>query len=86
MGRSRPVRVKSAVLVVRRSPPVFPDKQTFSEFGGMSQRCQHRKVAALPIVVRASPLRRAKGASERTIEEGTDPMNQFGDISECEKS
>jgi hypothetical protein len=31
--------VKSAVLTVGGSLPVFPDKRTFSEFVGMSQRC-----------------------------------------------
>ena len=38
------------------------------------------------IVAHAGPLRRAKGASERTIEEGVDPMNQFDDIGGCEES
>ena len=32
--------VKSVVLTVGRSLPVFPDKQTFLESVGMSQRCQ----------------------------------------------
>ena len=31
-------------------------------------------------------LRCPNGASERKIEEGVDPMNQFGDISGCEES
>src|SRR4030081_907794 len=34
-----PVWVKSAVLAVRRSLPVCPDEQTFSESIGMSQTC-----------------------------------------------
>jgi hypothetical protein len=34
--------VNHVVLEVRRSLPVYPDKQTFSEPGGMSQRCQKR--------------------------------------------
>jgi hypothetical protein len=42
-------------------------------------------IAALPIIVHAGCLRCAKGASERKIEEGGDPMNQFGDISGCER-
>ena len=32
-----------AILTVRRSLPVYPEKQTFSEPVGMSQRCHHRK-------------------------------------------
>src|SRR5712671_4755946 len=34
--------VKSDVLTVSRSLPVYPDQRTFSEPVGMSQRCQHR--------------------------------------------
>jgi hypothetical protein len=34
--------VNRVVLTVGGSLPVFPDKRTFSEFVGMSQRCQHR--------------------------------------------
>jgi len=34
-----PVRVKSAVLTARPSLPVYPAKQTFSVFVGMSQTC-----------------------------------------------
>src|SRR3979409_1737334 len=37
-----PVWVKSAVLAVRRSLPVCPDEQTFSESIGMSQTCHER--------------------------------------------
>jgi hypothetical protein len=33
-------RVKSAVLSVGRPLPVFPDKRTFAELVGMSQKCQ----------------------------------------------
>jgi hypothetical protein len=36
-------RVKSAVLTVGESLPIYPDKQTFSESDGMSQMCQQRK-------------------------------------------
>jgi hypothetical protein len=32
--------VISAILTVGRSLPVYPDKQTFPESVGMSQRCQ----------------------------------------------
>jgi len=39
-GNFLPVRVKRVGLTVRRSLPVFPDKQTFSKSAGMSQRCQ----------------------------------------------
>jgi hypothetical protein len=39
--------VKSDVLTVGRSLPVYPDKQTFSGSVGMSQRCQFRKPAGL---------------------------------------
>jgi len=41
-GQRRPLLVKSAVLAMRRLLPVFPDKQTFSVFVGMSQTCQTR--------------------------------------------
>ena len=34
--------VKSAVLTVDRSLPVYPDQRTFQERSGMSQRCQQR--------------------------------------------
>src|SRR5438128_1062319 len=34
------VWVKSAILTASRSIPVYPDKQTFSEPVGMSQKCQ----------------------------------------------
>jgi hypothetical protein len=34
--------VKRVILIVRRSLPVFPDKRTFSESDGMSQRCHIR--------------------------------------------
>ena len=32
--------VKSAVLTLGQSLPIYPDKQTFSESDGMSQMCQ----------------------------------------------
>jgi hypothetical protein len=35
-----PVWVKRVILSMRRSLPVLPEKQTFSELVGMSQRCQ----------------------------------------------
>jgi hypothetical protein len=35
------LRVQSVVLTVRRRLLVHPDKQTFSESGGMSQRCRY---------------------------------------------
>jgi hypothetical protein len=38
-GNIGPLWVKSAVLAVRQSLPVYPEKQTFSESVGMSQRC-----------------------------------------------
>jgi hypothetical protein len=34
--------MRSSLVWVVRVIPVFPDKQTFSEFGGMSQRCQQQ--------------------------------------------
>jgi hypothetical protein len=34
-----PFRVNRAILAVCRSLPIYPDKQTFSESGAMSQRC-----------------------------------------------
>src|SRR5712671_3326922 len=47
-GRSGPAAqcpkgVNRVVPTVRRSLPVYPDKQTFSAPVGMSQRCQFRK-------------------------------------------
>jgi hypothetical protein len=36
-------RVNRVVPTVRRSLPVYPDKQTFSVPVGMSQRCQQQK-------------------------------------------
>src|SRR5713226_6180113 len=39
------------VLKVRHPLPVFPDKQTFSESVGMSQRCQHRKSGRVTLEV-----------------------------------
>src|SRR5258705_2079950 len=47
----------------------------------MSVWCQYRKFAAL-----VSQRMRAKGASERTIEEEVDSLNQCGDISGYEES
>ena len=41
--------IKSAVLTVGRSLPVYPDKQTFSEPVCMSQRCQFRKLRGYSI-------------------------------------
>jgi hypothetical protein len=38
----RPFGVKRVILTVRRSLPVYPDKQTFSDSVGMSQTCQNR--------------------------------------------
>jgi hypothetical protein len=38
--------VKSAVLAMRRLLPVFPDKETFSVFVGMSRKCQRTKPLA----------------------------------------
>jgi len=35
--------VNRVTLTLRRSLPLYPDKQTFSESVGMSQRCQRRK-------------------------------------------
>src|SRR6266436_6180672 len=49
-----PSWVKSAVLTVGRSLPVYPDKQTFSESVGMSQRRQSTKS------LRSCPLRGSK--------------------------
>jgi len=40
LGIGSPIRVKLVVLTVGRPLPVYPDKQTFSESVGMSQRCQ----------------------------------------------
>jgi hypothetical protein len=37
-----PKRVNLVALTLRRSLPVYPDKQTFSEPVGKSQRCQQR--------------------------------------------
>jgi hypothetical protein len=37
------IRVNRVTLTLRRSLPLYPDKQTFSESVGMSQRCQRRK-------------------------------------------
>jgi len=50
--------VNRVVLTVHRSLPVFPEKQTFSVFVGMSQKCQPWK----------SPLHRdiASGAQRNT--------------------
>jgi len=42
-----PVWVLRVTLTVRRSLPVFPDKQTFSESVGTSQRCQYRNSLAI---------------------------------------
>ena len=41
----RPIRVNRVVPTVRRSLPVYPDKQTFSVPVGMSQRC-HKQTHA----------------------------------------
>ena len=46
--------VKSAVLTVDRSLPVYPDQRTFPRVVGMSQRCQCTKS------LRSSPLRGSK--------------------------
>ena len=37
--------VNRVAFTVRRSLPVYPEKQTFSESVGMSQRCQRRTSA-----------------------------------------
>ena len=37
--------VKSAVLTVDRSLPVYPDQRTFQERSGMSQRCHQATYA-----------------------------------------
>ena len=37
--------VNHVILRVRRRLPVYPDKQTFSEPAGMSQRCQQKTFA-----------------------------------------
>jgi hypothetical protein len=41
-----PLRVNRAVLTVGRSLPVFPQKQTFSVSGGMSQTCPETDIGA----------------------------------------
>jgi hypothetical protein len=53
--------VNLVTLTVRRSLPVYPDKQTSSEPVGMSQRCQSTKS------LRDSPLRgsKSRGAGSR---------------------
>jgi hypothetical protein len=40
-----PSWVNCVALTTCRLLPVYPDKQTFSETTGMSQKCQHRKWA-----------------------------------------
>src|SRR5258705_12239626 len=39
--------VKSAVLTVGQSLPIYPDKQTFSESDGMSQMCPQADIALI---------------------------------------
>jgi hypothetical protein len=43
-----PKWVKSAVLTGGRSLPVYPDKRTFSEAVGMSQRCHEATLRQSP--------------------------------------
>jgi len=40
---SCPVGVNRAILTVRRSLPLYPDKQTISDWGGTSHLCQYAK-------------------------------------------
>jgi hypothetical protein len=49
MRNRLPSRVNRVFLRVRRSLPVYPNKQTFHEMAGMSQRCQQRTHAAQQI-------------------------------------
>ncbi len=44
----RPQRVKSAVSIVRRSFPVFPDKRKFLESVGMSRICHQPTFRRIP--------------------------------------
>ncbi len=61
------IRVKSAVLTLRQSLPVCPDKQTFSENCGMSQRCQCRKSPVCAGIRRQRRSRLEKGVARAPI-------------------
>src|ERR1700676_1232525 len=55
--------VNRAVLTVRQSLPVFPDKQTCSKSIGMSQRCQ--QATSFDHVIGAGEQRRWHAEAER---------------------
>ena len=71
--------VKSDVLTVWLSLPVFPRKRTFSRFVGMSQRCQYRKsVALLNHFVGACEQRRRNIESKRFCGRDINNEIEFG--------
>src|SRR5258708_10145798 len=47
LHQPRPFSVKSAVLTVHGSLPVYSGKRTFSRSGGMSQTCHKRPISLL---------------------------------------
>src|SRR3981189_1235393 len=53
-----PLRVKRVVLITDLSLPIYPDKRTFSEAVGMSQRCHIRTHARSKAYCTRSPRRR----------------------------
>jgi hypothetical protein len=67
--RQLPVRVKSAVLTVGLSLPVYRDKQTCSESVGMSQRCQNRTQAPAANIHRL-PFRKRRRLKQDRPETG----------------